>query len=230
MATKDYYKGVTIQYKGDNTQLSKVLADMNSQMRQSQGAARQLDAALRMDPKSMNLIKDRAEVVAKQIKVTEERVEALKQALQNAKDPEVITRLNQQVDIAEAKLKNLSEYHKFREIQAQNTFKAYLGYLNDNPDGAFREEAEAGIFELVKEGNRLKDYEIYLKRFPNGRYVEEAKQAIQNANSESPSMIEVQTEQQYIEETPAEEEHEKPASHKKAKKSKPKPKKKGKKK
>ena len=130
----------------------------------------------------------------------------------------------------EHKLMVLSEYHKFREIQAQNTFKAYLSYLNDNPDGAFREEAEAGIFELVKEGNRLKDYEIYLKRFPNGRYVEEAKQAIRDANTESPSMIEVQTEQQYIEEAPAEEEHEKPASHKKAKKSKPKPKKKGKKK
>ena len=46
MATKDYYKGITIQYKGDDTQLSKVLANMNSQMRQSQGAARQL-AALR---------------------------------------------------------------------------------------------------------------------------------------------------------------------------------------
>lgn len=109
MATKDYYKGVTIQYKGDDTQLSKVLADMNSQMRQSQGAARQLDAALRMDPKSLNLIKDRAEVVAKQIKVTEERIAALKQALQSTKDPEVITRLTQQVDIAEARLKNLNE-------------------------------------------------------------------------------------------------------------------------
>ena len=131
----------------------------------------------------------------------------------------------------EHKLMVLSEYHKFREIQAQNTFKAYLGYLNDNPDGAFREEAEAGIFELVKEGNRLKDYEIYLKRFPNGRYVEEAKQAIRDANTESPSMIEVQTEQQYIEEPPAEEVHEKPASHKKGnKKTKPKHKKKGKKK
>ncbi|MBO7414139.1 MAG: hypothetical protein J6U20_10860 [Fibrobacter sp.] len=128
----------------------------------------------------------------------------------------------------EHKLMVLSEYHKFREIQAQNTFKAYLSYLNDNPDGAFREEAEAGIFELVKEGNRLKDYEIYLKRFPNGRYVEEAKQAIHDANTESPSMIEVQTEQQYIEEPPAEEETHK--APKKGKKTKPKAKKKGKKK
>lgn len=92
----------------------------------------------------------------------------------------------------EAKIRTLSEYHKFREIQAQNTFKAYLSYLNDNPNGAFRDEAEAGIFELVKNSNRLKDYEIYLKRFPNGKYVEEARAALKAANSSAPSQMEYQ--------------------------------------
>ena len=92
----------------------------------------------------------------------------------------------------EAKIRTLSEYHKFREIQAQNTFKAYLSYLNDNPNGAFRDEAEAGIFELVKNSNRLKDYEIYLKRFPNGKYVAEAKAALSAANSSAPSVMEYQ--------------------------------------
>ena len=130
MATKDYYKGVTVQYKGDSTQLSKVLADMNSQMRQTQGAARQLDAALRMDPKSLNLIGDRAEVVAKQIKITEDRVDALKAALQNAKDPEVITRLTQQVDIAEAKLKNLND--QMDKLGQQKNMGGGLGQLADN--------------------------------------------------------------------------------------------------
>lgn len=96
----------------------------------------------------------------------------------------------------EAKLRSLSEYDKFRVIQAQNTFKAYLAYLNDNPNGAFRDEAEAGIFELVKAGNRTKDYEIYLKRFPDGKYVEEAKEAIKKANEEA-SMIEYQTGETY---------------------------------
>ena len=114
----------------------------------------------------------------------------------------------------EAKLKNLSEYHKFREIQAQNTFKAYLTYLNDNPDGAFRDEAEAGIFELVKEGNRLKDYEIYLKRFPNGKYVEEAKAALKAANNEAPSAIEYQAPEYTEPEPQVEEEEEAPAKKK----------------
>jgi hypothetical protein len=125
----------------------------------------------------------------------------------------------------EAKLHSLGEYDKFRAIQAQNTFKAYLTYLNDNPNGAFRDEAEAGIFELVKAGNRLKDYEIYLKRFPDGKYVEEAKAALQQGNGSSDnSIIEYQTGESYSEpaqqadeEAVEEEEDSKPA--KKGKKS-----------
>jgi hypothetical protein len=125
----------------------------------------------------------------------------------------------------ETKLRTLGEYDKFRAIQAQNTFKAYLTYLNDNPNGAFRDEAETGIFELVKAGNRLKDYEIYLKRFPNGKYVEEAKAALQQgknggAQAEEQSIIEYQTGESYsepeqpaeVEEAPAEEVEEAPAA------------------
>ena len=135
----------------------------------------------------------------------------------------------------EAKIRTLSEYHKFREIQAQNTFKAYLTYLNDNPEGAFRDEAEAGIFELVKAGNRMKDYEIYLKRFPNGKYVAEAQAAIKAANNEEPSAMEYQA-PEYVEPEPeVEPEEDAPAKKKgkgaKAKKAKKAPaKKKGKKK
>lgn len=106
---RDYYKGVTIQYKGDATQLSKVLAQMNGEMRQSQGAARALDAALRLDPKSLVLVKDRTAEVEKQIKLTTDRVAALKSALETAKDPEVIERITRNADIAEARLKSLRE-------------------------------------------------------------------------------------------------------------------------
>ena len=123
----------------------------------------------------------------------------------------------------EAKLGVLGEYHKFREIQAKNTFKAYLTYLNDNPNGAFRKEAETGIFELVKAGNRKKDYEIYLKRFPEGMYVQEATAALQAAETEQPSMIEVQTQP---EEEQEEVQSKKKGKNKKAAKSKKKGKKK----
>ncbi len=143
----------------------------------------------------------------------------------------------------ENKLKSLGEYDKFRAIQAQNTFKAYLSYLNDNPNGAFRDEAEAGIFELVKAGNRTKDYEIYLKRFPNGKYVDEARAAL-NASKQETSIIEYQTGETYNTdpepeqssyEEPAEEPEEEeveevaPAKSKKGKKAAKKPVKKAKK-
>ena len=149
----------------------------------------------------------------------------------------------------EAKLRSLSEYDKFRAIQAQNTFKAYLTYLNDNPNGAFRDEAEAGIFELVKSGNRLKDYEIYLKRFPDGKYVEEAKAALKKGNAapeeqsiieyqtgetysepEQPAVVEEATTDEAVEDAEEEEEEVKPAKNKKgAKKAGKKAKKSGKK-
>lgn len=109
MATRDYYKGVTIQYNGDATNLSKVLGQINGEMRQSQSAARALDTALRFDPSGLALVKDRAEVAAKQVKLTEDRVKYLKEALANAQDPEVISRLTRESDIAEARLKSLRE-------------------------------------------------------------------------------------------------------------------------
>lgn len=68
MAKKDYYKGITIQYKGDDSKLSAVLSKMNGEMRQSQGAARALDAALKWDSKNVDLIRDRIKVCGDQVR------------------------------------------------------------------------------------------------------------------------------------------------------------------
>ena len=78
----------------------------------------------------------------------------------------------------EAKVKVLGDYQVFKKAQIENSFKSYLAYLNNFPNGSFREEAEEGIFRLVQEGNRVKDYEIYLRRFPEGKYVSDAKRAL----------------------------------------------------
>lgn len=106
---KDYYKGLTIQFEGDTTKVSSALGTLNKDLRQSQSAARALDTALKLDPQGLGLIKDRAEVTSRQIETMRKRVDVLKSALSEAKDPEVITRLTQQADIAEAKLKGLTE-------------------------------------------------------------------------------------------------------------------------
>lgn len=79
----------------------------------------------------------------------------------------------------EAKLQIVGDYQVFKKAQEANSFKAYLDYLSDFPNGQFRSEAEECIFRLVQESNRVKDYQIYLKRFPNGRFESEARHALQ---------------------------------------------------
>ena len=117
----------------------------------------------------------------------------------------------------EAKLQIVGDYQVFKKAQAANTFKSYLDYLNDFPNGQFRNEAEEGIFRLVQESNRVKDYQIYLKRFPNGLFVSEANHALQEIQRSS-GIVETPTEEAVEEEQPPQEEVKK-TSKKKSKKS-----------
>lgn len=78
----------------------------------------------------------------------------------------------------ESKIKVLDDYSAFRVARNGNTFKDYLQYIANFPEGHYRDEAETGIFKLVQDANRQKDYEIYLKKFPNGTFVNEAKRAL----------------------------------------------------
>lgn len=78
----------------------------------------------------------------------------------------------------ESKIKVLDDYSAFRVARNSNSYKDYLQYLANFPEGHYRQEAEAGIYGLVQSANRQKDYEIYLKKFPNGLYVNEARRAL----------------------------------------------------
>lgn len=101
----------------------------------------------------------------------------------------------------EAKLQLVGDYQVFKKAQEENSFKAYLDYLSNFPNGQFRDEAEECIFRLVQESNRTKDYQIYLKRFPNGKFESEARHALQ----------EIQRASGIVESEPAQYEEEQPA-------------------
>ena len=106
-----------------------------------------------------------------------------------------------------------------KQVKLTDALRAVIEKKVSKLDKFFRDEAEAGIFELVKAGNRLKDYEIYLKRFPNGKYVEEAKAALKAASNEEPSAIEYQA-PDYAEPEPQVEEEDTSAKKGKSKKGK----------
>ena len=78
----------------------------------------------------------------------------------------------------ESKVALLDDYGAFRTARTGNTYKDYLQYLANFPEGQYRKEAETGIYALVQSANRQKDYEIYLKKFPDGVYVNEARRAL----------------------------------------------------
>lgn len=119
----------------------------------------------------------------------------------------------------EAKLQVVGDYQVFKKAQDANTFKAYLDYLSDFPNGQFRSEAEECIFRLVQESNRVKDYQIYLKRFPNGRFESEARHALQEIQRAT-GIVETPEQVQEPEEKPAVSKTKKSKSKAKAKSSK----------
>jgi outer membrane protein assembly factor BamD (BamD/ComL family) len=78
----------------------------------------------------------------------------------------------------ESKIAVLDDYSAFRTARSGNSYKDYLQYLSNFPEGHYRKEAETGIFALVQAANRQKDYEIYMKKFPTGAYINEARKAL----------------------------------------------------
>lgn len=78
----------------------------------------------------------------------------------------------------QSKIAVLDDYGAFRTARNGNTYKDFLQYLANFPEGNYRKEAESGIFALVQAANRVKDYEIYMKKFPNGIYINDARRAL----------------------------------------------------
>lgn len=89
----------------------------------------------------------------------------------------------------ESKLRILEDFQAFRNARQENSFRAFLSYLNNFPQGHYRREAETGIFQLVRESNKITDYEIYLRRFPEGLFVQEARRGIHALTRQGSSQI-----------------------------------------
>ena len=79
MASKNI-KGITIKIGGDTTELTKALKDVNSVISKSNSELKNLNQALKLDPKNTELLAQKQDVLKNNIKATTERLETLKEA------------------------------------------------------------------------------------------------------------------------------------------------------
>lgn len=73
-------RGVTIEIGADTSQFQKALKGLNSSLRQSQNALKDVNKLLKLDPTNTQLIEQRYNNLQRAISTTEEKLETLKQA------------------------------------------------------------------------------------------------------------------------------------------------------
>ena len=110
-------KGITIEFRGDTTKLDKALRQINNETRAIDKELRQVDNALKFNPTSVELWKQKQELLTKKINETKEKLSLLKdeQARMDAAG----------VD------KNSDEYRKLQReiIETESKVKTFEGQL-----------------------------------------------------------------------------------------------------
>lgn len=76
----DVYKGLTIQLGAETTGLTKALKGIDKQSRGIQSELKKVETALKFNPGNTDLLRQKQELLAKQIGTTKDRLNALKQA------------------------------------------------------------------------------------------------------------------------------------------------------
>lgn len=79
MANKNI-KGITIEIGGETTKLEKALKNVNSVVYSTNNEIKQLNQALKLDPKNITLWAEKQDVLKKNIQATKEKLDTLKEA------------------------------------------------------------------------------------------------------------------------------------------------------
>ena len=132
-------KGITIEFNGDTTKLDKALRQINKETRDIDKELKQVDRALKFNPTSVELWRQKQQLLTQKVEETKRKLDALKQA-QAKMDAEGVD-------------KNSKEYRELqREIIAtESKVKTFEGQLKKVGNVNLRAASEQ-----VKElGNKL---------------------------------------------------------------------------
>ena len=109
-------KGITIEIGGDTTKLTKALANVDNALNKTKTNLRDIEKALKLNPSSTALLKDKQQELARAISETEERLKTEKEAYEQLshadKTPENIEQMRQlktQIDLDTEALRQLEK-------------------------------------------------------------------------------------------------------------------------
>ena len=103
----DEYKGLTIEFRGKDTQLRSVLSQIVAESRKASGELSRINKALKIDPKSTALMKEAMKAAGDEAKLCREKVDSLKTSMkqleaENKVDTTEYEKVSRELAIAEA--------------------------------------------------------------------------------------------------------------------------------
>lgn len=132
-------KGITIEFNGDTTKLDKALRQINKETRDIDRELRQVDKALKFNPTSVELWRQKQQLLTQKVEETKKKLDALKQA-QAKMDADGVD-------------KNSEEYRKLQReiIETESKVKTFEGQLKKIGNVNLRAASE----QFKELGNKL---------------------------------------------------------------------------
>lgn len=122
-------KGITIEIDGDTTKLEKALGKLNTELKNSQSALKDVDKLLKLDPGNTELLQQKYRLLGTSVDDTKQKLASLKEAQEQMNramangeevNQEQYDALQREIVETEEKLKSLErEYKNFGSVSAQ---------------------------------------------------------------------------------------------------------------
>lgn len=156
-------KGITVEIGGDTTGLDKALKGVNQEIRTTSSSLRDVERLLKMDPGNTELLRQKYELLNRQIDQTEDKLESLKNAEKSVQDQmkqgkvseDQYNALKREIIATEASLRDLRS-------RADATDKAIRG-IDEKPIEDVEKAAEDAGEALDDAGKNASNFGDYLK-------------------------------------------------------------------
>lgn len=156
-------KGITVEIGGDTTGLDKALKGVNQEIRATSSSLKDVERLLKLDPGNTELLRQKYELLNRQIDQTEDKLESLKNAEKSVQDQmkqgkvseDQYNALKREIIATEASLRDLRS-------RADATDKAIRG-IDEKPIKEVEKAAENAGEALDDAGKNASNFGDYLK-------------------------------------------------------------------